>query len=143
MTPSKHLSETQKRLFRQIVRLAKDLDTLHPVDVFQIENAAVLTDKIRTMTEEDNLPESTDYESMDEVIAREKTKLQRDRTMTALVTSLNSTMDKLGLSKMKRSPKAKPVGAPSKVGKAAPKKDNQSWTDVLEFKPKTPKGNAG
>lgn len=134
MTPSKHLTEDQKKVFRDIVRKAKDLETLHEVDRYQIEQAAVLVCKIRTMTIEDNM-EVEDAESegdLQAILAREKYRLQRDRTFTALNTSLNSTMDKLGLSKMKREPKRRPRGAPTKIGPTPEKKDSSKWLELLD-----------
>lgn len=134
MTPSKHLSDEQKKLFRDIVRKAKDLKTLHEIDRYQIEQAAVLIDQIRTMTVEMNMTidDAEDELSMVEVIAREKMKLQIQRTFTALNTSLNSTMDKLGLSKMKREPKKRPRGAPTNVGPPASKKESNPWHEALQ-----------
>ena len=91
LTPPKHLSDEAKKEFRAMAKRMLELDILNPADTWQLEQAATLIVECR----EKAIYISTGYIDDKERITEEKL-LNQKRT------TLNSTLDKLGISNTKR-----------------------------------------
>lgn len=126
MTPPKHLSDEQKRVFREIVKKAKSFRALEAIDTYQIEQVAIHVVTLR------DLSARVDAARIDPSVSEEDyLRLQRSYTSTNV--SMNASLDKLGLSQAKRAPKSAPRGRPPATGSAPPTRAGKSeWDKVLK-----------
>lgn len=135
ITAPKHLTTHQKTIFRALAKQMVDLKTLHAVDKYQIELAAVLTAQAQAtasrLEQLDHFIEAAEDSTQLARLLESQSKVQAMYHKNAGV--LNSTLDKLGISNTKRNPVKEQRGRPeNSPGEAPDNKQRRKWKQTLQ-----------
>lgn len=123
LTPPKHLSAEAKKEFRSMAKYMQELSILNPADVWQLEQAAVLIVECR----EKKAYIETGY-------IEEKERITEEKLLNQKRTTLNSTLDKLGISNTKRNNVKAKRGRPAQGTGTDPVEDKhrKAWLKAVK-----------
>lgn len=120
MRAPNHLSNDAKKVFRHLVKQLIELHQLHEVDIYQVERASVLIEHGRII--QSKLTPDLEVPEIEKV----------QKLMASNTSSLNTTLDKLGISYTKRNPYKEKRGRPVKGYKQDPgTKEESDWLKII------------